>query len=209
MQEVATPGGGEEDATADAGIWIFGYGSLVWRPAFAHRERRPARLRGFARRFWQGSTDHRGVPGAPGRVVTLVPDAAASCVGVAYRLEEAAAEEVLNRLDHREKGGYARHRVRLELGTPHAPTADAERPAPAAASGTAEGALVYVATEANPNYLGPAPLEAIAAQVRGARGPSGPNAEYVLRLAEALRELGDEDPHVFALARLLRGVEGR
>lgn len=209
MQEVATPGGGEDAAPADAGLWIFGYGSLVWRPAFAHRERRPARLRGFARRFWQGSTDHRGVPGAPGRVVTLVPDPAASCVGVAYQLEDGAAEEVLAGLDHREKGGYARHRVRLELGTPRAPTAGAGRPAPAAASGTVEGALVYVATEANPNYLGPAPLEAIAAQVRSARGPSGPNVEYVLRLAEALRELGDEDPHVFAVARLLRGVEGR
>jgi len=65
-------------------LWIFGYGSLVWRPSFPHRERRPAILSGFARRFWQGSTDHRGVPGAPGRVVTLVAEAGAECWGMVY-----------------------------------------------------------------------------------------------------------------------------
>ena len=47
-------------------LFVFGYGSLVWRPAFAHRAHRAAYLEGYARRFWQGSSDHRGVPGAPG-----------------------------------------------------------------------------------------------------------------------------------------------
>ncbi|HJK98062.1 MAG TPA: gamma-glutamylcyclotransferase, partial [Polyangiaceae bacterium LLY-WYZ-14_1] len=69
-----------------ADLWIFGYGSLVWRPAFAYVERRPARLRGFARRFWQGSTDHRGVPGAPERVVTLVEEPSLEVGGTAYRV---------------------------------------------------------------------------------------------------------------------------
>jgi cation transport regulator ChaC len=69
-------------------LWIFGYGSLVWRPSFPFAERRGAWIDGFARRFWQGSTDHRGVPGAPGRVVTLEPDARARCFGVAYRVDD-------------------------------------------------------------------------------------------------------------------------
>ncbi len=169
--------------------WIFGYGSLVWRPAFAWRERRPAWIEGFARRFWQGSTDHRGRPGAPGRVVTLIREAGARCWGTAYRLDAEVAAGVLADLDERERGGYERREGRLRL-------ADAN---PAEAPG-----LLYLAGERNPNYLGEAPLPAIAAQVRGAEGPSGPNLEYVLRLAAALREMGADDPHVFALEALLR-----
>jgi cation transport regulator ChaC len=67
----------------------------------------------------------------------------------------------------------------------------------------------YVAKADNPNYVGPDPLDRIAAIVRGAAGPSGPNVEYVLRLAAALRELAVEDPHVFALERLLAEHESR
>jgi cation transport protein ChaC len=167
--------------------WVFGYGSLVWRPAFEYEARAPGYIEGWTRRFWQGSIDHRGVPGAPGRVVTLVPEANARCFGVAYRIPAANVEDVLAQLDHREQGGYDRHRVDVH-------TADA---------GTIEGALVYVATPHNPNYLGPAELVDIAAQIRNSAGPSGPNPEYVLRLAEALRLLEAEDEHVFALADLL------
>ncbi|MGH0035535.1 MAG: gamma-glutamylcyclotransferase [Myxococcota bacterium] len=173
----------------DPALWIFGYGSLVWRPAFAHRERRPAWIRGFARRFWQGSTDHRGVPGAPGRVVTLVRDRTARCGGVAYRIDPADALAVLAQLDHREKGGYERAEVDLHFGRDGPPAG--------------VSALVYIATESNPNYLGPAPLPSIAGQVKASVGPSGPNREYVLRLAQSLRSIGDRDDHVFALASLV------
>jgi cation transport regulator ChaC len=166
-------------------LWIFGYGSLVWRPAFAYRERCPAFIRGWSRRFWQGSTDHRGVPGAPGRVATLVPDARARCWGMAYWVEPDVADDVLEALDRREQGGYARHEVSLHLSSRDTRIAVG---------------LVYVAGDRNPNYLGPAPLDSIAEQVLGAHGPSGPNVEYVLNLAEALRGLGAEDDHVFALA---------
>jgi glutathione-specific gamma-glutamylcyclotransferase len=167
-------------------LWIFGYGSLLWRPSFPFTERRAASIRGFWRRFWQGSTDHRGVPGAPGRVVTLEAAPDAVCFGAAYRIPDERTVEVLIGLDHRERGGYERLRLELSFGD----------------GGVANG-LVYVATSANPNYLGPAPLEAIAAQVAHARGPSGPNSEYVLRLAASLRELGAVDEHVFALERLV------
>ena len=174
-------------------LWLFGYGSLVWRPAFAHELRRAARVRGWTRRFWQGSTDHRGVPEAPGRVVTLVPEEGATCAGLAYRIEGAAQEAVLEQLDWRERGGYRRVEMELLLVGGEAGPEEVVR------------GISYVATPANPNYLGPASLVAIADQVRRAEGPSGPNPEYVLRLAEALRSLGETDPHVFALEALLRG----
>ncbi len=176
-----------DDAAQPTALWIFGYGSLIWRPTFAFVERREGYIDGWTRRFWQGSTDHRGVPGAPGRVVTLVPEADARCWGAAYRIDESQRDDVLAHLDHREKGGYERQDVTLHFRDDAAP----------------HRALVYVATHANPEYLGPASLEALAIQVRTARGPSGANIEYVLRLADALRAMNAHDDHVFALAALL------
>ncbi len=165
--------------------WVFGYGSLVWRPAFPHVERRPARLTGWVRRFWQGSYDHRGTPESPGRVVTLVPDAQGWCDGVVYRLGD-DAPQILEALDIREQGGYDRHDLPVRTD-----------------DGRTLTALVYVASPGNRNHLGPAPLDAVAEQIRGATGPSGANVEYVLRLQAALDGMGANDPHVAALSRLV------
>jgi cation transport regulator ChaC len=166
--------------------WVFGYGSLIWRPSFRFEERRSCWIEGWVRRFWQGSTDHRGVPGEPGRVVTLVASPGSRCAGIAYRLPDGEREAILAHLDDRERGGYARHVVDVH-----------------AAHSTTFRALVFIATEANPEYLGPAPVLEIADQIRRARGPSGPNVEYALRLAEALRALDADDSHVFEIAEAL------
>jgi len=171
----------------DGRVWVFGYGSLVWRAEFPFEETRPATVDGFARRFWQGSTDHRGVPGAPGRVVTLVREAGARCFGLAYALAPEHAPAVLDQLDHRERGGYERLDVELEL----LELDDAR-----------QRGLVYIATPENSNWLGPAAPAAIARQVRSAAGPSGANLDYVRRLAAFLRAHGADDPHVFEIEAL-------
>lgn len=171
-------------------LWIFGYGSLLWRPSFPFVASRTARIRGYRRVFWQGSTDHRGVPGAPGRVVTVVADRGACCDGRVFGVAAGDRDEVLATLDHREKGGYER-RVVDAFPNDDAPPLRA---------------LLYAATAGNREYLGPAPRAAIARQVAGAHGPSGPNSEYVVRLAEALREQGAHDPEVFALEAEVRAL---
>lgn len=169
-------------------MWIFAYGSLIFRPGFDFIERRRAFVRGWARRFWQGSPDHRGVPGAPGRVVTLLPRASEVCGGAAYRVDLGEAERVLAALDLREQAGFVRTRL---------PLFDAP-----AGSPFAEG-ITWVAGAENPHFLGELPEVEIAEYVRDRHGPSGANADYVLSLAEALRALDVRDPHVDAIARAL------
>ncbi len=166
----------------EAELWLFGYGSLIWKADFAYIERRPASLGGWSRRFWQGSHDHRGTPHRPGRVVTLVADAHAVCAGMAYRI----TPTVFGHLDHREKNGYLR--LALPIRFRDGETADA---------------LVYVADAGNAAWLGPAPVPAIAADIATAHGPSGSNREYLERLGEALRALEAVDEHVEAILRAL------
>lgn len=169
-------------------LWIFGYGSLIWRPGFTYLEKRPARLYAYARRFWQGSTDHRGVPGAPGRVVTLESESNSCCDGIAYRVCSEESQSIIAGLDHRERGGYERVWVDLEFRD---------------SSDSRARAIVYRARPENDNYLGPASDLEIAKQILNAQGPSGSNVEYVFKLAAAIRLQGGEDDHVFALEGIL------
>lgn len=169
---------------------VFGYGSLIFRPDLAFERSEWARLPGWSRRFYQGSIDHRGVPGAPGRVATLLPDASDACWGVAYHLGAEVYDAMLERLDRREVGGYVRLRVSLERRD----------------GGELSDVLAYVATKDNSGYLGPAPLPAMAAQIAAAAGPSGRNRDYVFGLADALRSQGIDDPHVFDLEAAVRGL---
>ncbi|MDX1692233.1 MAG: gamma-glutamylcyclotransferase [Ketobacteraceae bacterium] len=164
-------------------VWLFGYGSLIYKADFPYLERRPARIEGWVRRFWQGSHDHRGTPEEPGRVVTLIQRQGAVCEGMAYLI----TPEEFAHLDHREKNGYLRFRVPMRFQ-------NNER---------AEG-LMYVASDDNAAYLGEASEQEIARHIARCRGPSGTNADYVLQLAEALRSLNEVDEHVFAIEGYLK-----
>ncbi|MEJ2603664.1 MAG: gamma-glutamylcyclotransferase [Gammaproteobacteria bacterium] len=172
----------------NASVWIFGYGSLVWRPDFPHVEAVPAWISGYERRFWQASTDHRGTPARPGRVATLVEAPGLRCRGIAYRITPGSAADVLAYLDHREKNGYLSRRLSLELD-----------------DGRRIGAVTYIADPRGIHFAGPAPLEEIARQIRQASGPSGANVEYVVRLADALRHLGVAEDETLELDAMLRG----
>jgi cation transport regulator ChaC len=164
---------------------VFGYGSLIWRPDFPFAQRKPARVGGWSRRFWQGSHDHRGTPHAPGRVVTLIPEHGAYCDGVAYLIDH----PVFDHLDHREKNGYERNDVELSFEDGR------------------ERGVVYIAHHGNHAFLGPAPIDAIARQIVASRGPSGSNVEYLYELAAALRELDADDRHVFELEARVKSLE--
>lgn len=88
-------------------MWIFGYGSLVWRPNFKYCELKTGVVKGYARRFWQLSPDHRGTEESPGRTVTLVEAEPSSiCWGMAYKVPEEEVEATVNYLNIREQAGY-------------------------------------------------------------------------------------------------------
>ena len=171
-------------------LWIFGYGSLLFRPGFPYETRLPAVVRGFRRRLDQGSPDHRGTPERLGRVATLIRDPLATLGGAVYRVADPDADAVLEALDHREKGGYERIEVEATL----------------VGGSEVIVATTWIASPDNPYHLGPAELDAMVAQIRASIGPSGSNIEYVLKLAAILKELGIDDPHVDEIARALGDV---
>ncbi|CAL8300098.1 unnamed protein product [Boreogadus saida] len=177
-------------------IWIFGYGSLVWKPDFKYKRSQIGFIEGYKRRFWHGDDFYRGDKEKPGRVVTLVPDHEACTWGVAYEVADSQVEESLQYLDTRETvgGGYVLELCEFtaregKVQQQQQPTNDKLL------------ALVYIATSDNPIYLGPAPDSEIAAQIAACRGSVGLNMEYLLRLAQFMRcccpDVDDE--HLFSI----------
>ncbi|KAI0286417.1 ChaC-like protein [Russula brevipes] len=187
---------------------VFGYGSLIFRPPPHVIKKSPGFLKGYVRRFAQKSHDHRGTPENPGRVVTLVHQedwAAFSGAdsfphedvvwGLAFTIDPAHAAEVRAYLDYREKDGYTLERVDVYGLVDGAHDAV-----------VIPGAECYVGRNDNPSFIGSEPFGALTDTIWHAVGPSGPNKDYVYKLAASVRELASEahDSHLFALEVRIR-----
>lgn len=167
--------------------WVFGYGSLMWRPGFPFIERQVAVIHGRRRAFCIYSVHHRGTPARPGLVLGLAPGGAAR--GVAYRV---AAKDW--------PGTYAYLREREQPTETYFESWSAVR----LPSGEAVQALVFLSDKAHPQWAGDLDLEAQARLIAGSTGLSGRNIDYLRDLVEHLREAGVADR---AMETLLSRVE--
>jgi len=167
-------------------LWVFGYGSLMWRPGFAPAETRRARLPGYRRALCVRSYVHRGTRERPGLVLGL--DRGGACVGLVFRVAEPEAEAVLAYLRERElvTHVYLERRLRVVLE-----------------DGRQVTAVTYVADRAHEQYAGMLTAEAAAVAVRGAFGISGDNVDYVVNTVAHLRELGIRDRWLEHVASLI------
>ncbi|KAF2281313.1 ChaC-domain-containing protein [Westerdykella ornata] len=194
-------------------FWIFGYGSLIWKPPPHYDKRVPGYIEGYVRRFWQASEDHRGTPSSPGRVVTLIDHAhwltlrardahpASERVwGAAYHIPTHHVAEVREYLDLREINGYS-----IQF-TPFHPASSVGDEKPAT---TPIRCLVYIGLPSNPQFVGPQDPRELARHILQSRGPSGENREYLYMLEEGLKGLSGEsgDEHVADLVRECRRIE--
>eukprot|EP00111_Clytia_hemisphaerica_P018110 TCONS_00053592-protein len=173
------------------GLWIFGYGSLLWKVNFEYEKDLFGTIKGFARRFWQESTDHRGTTQFPGRVVTLVPREDNVLWGRAFYIPPASVKETMDTLNFREKGGYSLTKVLFQPDNAGLKEMDV---------------FLYMGSKGNPNYAGEETLDNIAARIAKAVGPSGPNVNYLYNLASVLEQyrdmIGEDDrEHTLALKK--------
>ncbi len=166
-------------------LWVFSYGSLIWRPGFAYLERMPARLTGLHRALCVYSFYHRGTPEKPGLVLGL--ERGGACRGVAYRVSGALREETIAYLRTREQvtSVYRETYRRITL---------------AAAARRQVSALVYVVDHGHVQYAGRLSLAEQLHHVRQGHGQSGPNRDYVSETIKALESLGFRDEKLHALA---------
>ena len=156
-------------------VWVFGYGSLMWRPGFAYEDAQHARLTGYRRCFCIYSVHHRGTTERPGMVLGL--DRGGACEGIAYRVPAADAAQTTRYLRAREQvnGVYRETHVPVELiKGPHREVL----------------ALAYIVERVHPNYAGQLPLAVQARLIHGSQGRSGANLDYLISTLRHLAELG-------------------
>ena len=175
-----------EQTTGD--LWVFAYGSLMWRPGFDHEEAVTARLPGAHRALCVYSWFHRGTREQPGLVLGL--DRGGSCRGMAYRVRAENRAAVIDYLRERELVTNVYREVWRPIRI-EGPEARFER------------ALAYLVDPHHEQYAGKLGREELLALVRNGVGQSGVNADYVISTARHLDQLGFADPVLDWLAREL------
>jgi glutathione-specific gamma-glutamylcyclotransferase len=171
----------------DGDLWVFGYGSLMWRPGFAYTRRCKAILRGWRRSLCVYSHVYRGSPEQPGLVLAL--DRGGACPGVAFQIAPALRETTIRYLREREQVTA----VYLERVMPVA-----------LENGERVPALTYVADRLHSQYAGRLDRDAMLKYVCAGKGQSGENAEYILETYDHLQEIGVHDGDLEWLSRQLR-----
>ncbi|MEQ1716502.1 MAG: gamma-glutamylcyclotransferase [Hyphomicrobium sp.] len=179
---------------APGDLWVFGYGSLMWRPDFPFEEVYPARLDGWHRRFCIVSRHYRGTDERPGLVLGL--DRGGVCEGRVFRVGREDAASVLAYLRRREQisGVYREAHLPVTLLTP-----GRERPV----------ALMFLAERAHPSFIRPLDLRFQAEIIRGAAGKTGTNLAYLVSTLEALRALGIREAELERLLVTLGPIRAR
>lgn len=178
-----------DSATGD--LWVFGYGSLMWRPDFPFLERVEARLIGAHRALCVYSFVHRGTPERPGLVLGL--DHGGACRGIAYRITAAKRAETIVYLRAREQVTMVYRECSRRIWLGGEPT----RSVPA---------LCYVVDRRHPQYAGRLSLDQQLHHIRQGHGQSGANCDYVIATVAALETLGLRDTDLHLLAERLKGA---
>jgi cation transport protein ChaC len=171
----------------DGDLWVFAYGSLLWRPGFEFEERQPARLFGYHRSLCVWSHTHRGTEQQPGMVLGL--DRGGSCCGCAYRIKASDKAAISAYLYAREMPTPIYHAVIHPLQLQHGAQVDA---------------LTFVVNRASPQYSGRISPAQAADAVRDAVGISGSSRDYLHSSIHHLDQLGLHDEHLSQIARLLQ-----
>ncbi|AET40604.1 gamma-glutamylcyclotransferase Ecym_6222 [Eremothecium cymbalariae DBVPG len=180
--------------TQEEGIWVVGYGSLIYKPPPHSTYCIPGLIYGFKRRFWQSSSDHRGTVESPGRVATLVPDPKSKVLAVSYYIPPDFVPQVTEYLNVREQDGYKACTVLTHLHPPQdLPLLAQERldklPIDVSTGKHTVESVVYIGTEDNGSYIGPEPIIDTARVIATNVGPSGSNYDYLKLLHDALNRM--------------------
>jgi len=174
--------------------WVFGYGSLMWKPGFEYVERRMARLDGFRRCFGLRSEHYRGTPAFPGLVLGLDWSPHESCYGMAFRLDAANDVDIRHYLAERELIS----RAYFETVYPIELLCDGP------GQGEKRDAVCYILDRTHFQYAGQLCLDEQIDTICRAVGPSGTNVEYLLNTAEKLDDFNLPDDDLRTLAARVR-----